>query len=189
LEWGEQVARIYTRTGDDGTTGLAGGQRVSKDSPLIEAGGSLDELNALIGVVRSCELPGDVDRVLQRIQNDLFTIGAQIATPEGSNIKVQGICDEEIENLEHEIDALEDRLPPLRQFILPGGSSTAAALHLARTVARRAERRCVTLSRSAKIDPRVLCYLNRLSDLCFLLARHANQYKSVPALHPSRPKA
>ena len=179
------MARIYTRTGDDGTTGLVGGQRVPKDSPLIEACGSLDELNAHIGVVRSCGLPDDVNTMLQNIQSDLFTIGTQIATPEGSNIKIQGISDEEVGNLEHEIDALENTLPPLRQFILPGGSSAASALHLARTVARRAERRCVTLSRSGKIDPRVLRYLNRLSDLCFLLARYANQYQSVPELHPS----
>lgn len=185
MEWGEPVARIYTRTGDDGTTGLVGGQRVLKDSPLIEACGSLDELNAHIGVVRSCGLPDDVNTMLQNIQSDLFTIGTQIATPEGSHIKIQGISDEEIRNLEHEIDALENTLPPLRQFILPGGSSAASALHLARTVTRRAERRCVTLSRSAKIDPRVLRYLNRLSDLCFLLARYANQYQSVPELHPS----
>lgn len=185
MDWGEPVARIYTRTGDDGTTGLVGGQRAPKDSPLIEACGSLDELNAHLGVVRSCGLPDDVNAMLQNIQSDLFTIGTQIATPEGSNIKIQGISDEEVANLEHEIDALENTLPPLRQFILPGGSSAASALHLARTVARRAERRCVTLSRSGKIDPQVLRYLNRLSDLCFLLARHANQTQSVPELHPS----
>ena len=179
------MARIYTRTGDDGTTGLVGGQRVPKDSPLIEACGSLDELNAQLGVVRSCELPDDVNTMLQNIQSDLFTIGTQIATPEGSNIKIQRISDDEVANLEHEIDALENTLLPLRQFILPGGSSAASALHLARTVARRAERRCVSLSRSAKIDPQVLHYLNRLSDLCFLLARYANQIQSVPELHPS----
>ena len=179
------MARIYTRTGDDGTTGLVGGQRVPKDSVLIEACGSLDELNAHIGVVCSCGLPDDVNTMLQNIQSDLLTIGAQIATPEGSNIKIRGISDEEVGNLEHEIDALENTLLPLRQFILPGGSSAASALHLARTVARRAERRCLTLSRSGKIDPRVLRYLNRLSDLCFLLARYANQYQSVPELHPS----
>jgi cob(I)alamin adenosyltransferase len=182
---GEPVAKIYTGTGDDGTTGLVGGQRVPKDSPLIEACGSLDELNAHIGVVRSCGLPDDVNRMLQNIQSNLFTIGTQIATPEGSNIKSQRISDEEVGHLEHAIDALENTLPPLRQFILPGGSMAAAALHLARTVARRAERRCVTLSRSGKIDPQVLRYLNRLSDLCFLLARYANQYQSVPELHPS----
>jgi len=185
MGWEGAVAKIYTRTGDDGTTGLVGGQRVSKDAPLIEACGSLDELNAHIGLVRSCGLPDDVNTMLQNIQSELFTIGTQIATPEGSNIKIQGIGDEEVANLEHEIDALENTLLPLKQFILPGGSRAASALHLARTVARRAERRCVTLSRSGKLDPRVLRYLNRLSDLCFLLARYANQYQSVPELHPS----
>ena len=179
------VARIYTRTGDDGTTGLVGGQRVPKDSPIMEACGTLDELNAQIGVVRSCGLPDDVDTKLQNIQSDLFTIGAQIATPEESNINIQGISDIEVRNLEHEIDALENTLPPLGRFILPGGSSAASALHQARTIARRAERRCVTLSRTGKIDAQVLRYLNRLSDLCFMLARHANQYQSVPELHPT----
>ena len=165
MEWGEQVARIYTTTGDDGTTGLVGGQRVPKDSIHIETFGTLDELNALLGVVRSHTLPEEVDPILQDIQNDLFTIGTQVSTP--ADMPGQGIGDEEITNLEHEIDALEDRLPSLRQFILPGGSKEAAALHLARTVARRAERRCVTLSRSGKIDPRILRYLNRLSDFLF----------------------
>jgi cob(I)alamin adenosyltransferase len=182
---GGAVARIYTKAGDDGTTGLVGGQRAPKDSPLIEACGSLDELNAHLGVVRSCGLPDDVNKMLQNIQSDLFTIGTQIATPQGSNIKSQGLSDEEVGYLEHEIDALENTLPPLRQFILPGGSTAASALHLARTVARRAERRCVTLSRSGQIDPRILRYLNRLSDLCFLLARYANQHQSAPELHPS----
>jgi cob(I)alamin adenosyltransferase len=178
------VARIYTKTGDDGTTGLIGGQRVSKDSALIEASGSLDELNALIGLVRADTLPDEVDQVLETIQSDLFAMGTQISTPEGSGIKSPGIGDEKIGKLEHEIDALEERVSPLRQFILPGGSREAAELHLARTVARRAERHCVTLSRSSKIDPRVLRYLNRLSDLLFLLARYANQFRNVPEPHP-----
>lgn len=138
---------------------------MSKDSALIEASGSLDELNALIGLVRTCTLPDGGDRVLEKTQNDLFAIGTQISTPEGSGTGIPGIGDEEIGELEREIDALEGRLSPLRQFILPGGSREAAELHLARTVARRAERRCVTLSRSTKIDPRILRYLNRLSDL------------------------
>lgn len=180
---GQQVARIYTTTGDDGTTGLVGGQRVPKDSIHIETSGTLDELNALLGVVRSHTLPEEVDRVLQDIQNDLFTIGTQVSTPAECRARVREIGDEEITNLEHEIDALEDRLPSLRQFILPGGSKEAAALHLARTVARRAERRCVTLSRSAQIDPRILRYLNRLSDFLFLLARYANQFRNVADLH------
>jgi cob(I)alamin adenosyltransferase len=172
------VARIYTRTGDDGTTGLIGGKRVSKDSPMIEACGSLDELNALIGIVRSNALPAGVDKLLQLVQNDLFVIGAEIATPEGTARKSAGIGDEEVKRLELEIDALENDLTPLKQFILPGGTRAAAELHLVRAVARRAERQCVTLSRLEKAAPQILCYLNRLSDLCFVLARHANQNAS-----------
>ena len=180
------MARIYTKTGDDGTTGLVGGQRVSKDSALIEASGSLDELNALLGLVRTRNLPDGVSRVLETIQNDLFIIGTQISTPEVSGVSVASIGDAEVGKLEHEIDALESLLPPLRQFILPGGSREAAELHLARTVARRAERRCVALSRSSSVEPRILRYLNRLSDLFFLLARYANQFHNVPDLHVSR---
>ena len=170
------MARIYTKTGDDGTTGLIGGKRVSKDSPLIEASGSLDELNALLGSVRAYSLPDKVDSLLEKIQSDLFTIGTQISTPEDAGFQIAGIGDGEIGSLESEIDALEETLPALKQFILPGGTQEAACLHLARTVARRAERRCVALSRSARVDPRILRYLNRLSDLLFLLARYANQF-------------
>jgi cob(I)alamin adenosyltransferase len=180
------VARIYTKTGDDGTTGLVGGQRVPKDSVLIETSGSLDELNAIIGLVRVCTLPEGVDKVLETIQNDLLAIGSQISTPEESGISIPCIGDDEVGTLEHEIDVLEERLSPLRQFILPGGSREAAELHLARTVARRAERRCITLSRSSKIDPRILRYLNRLSDLLFLLARYANQFQNVPDIQLCR---
>lgn len=180
------MARIYTKTGDNGTTGLAGGKRVSKDSPLIEASGSLDELNAAIGSTRACSPPDNVDSLLEAIQNDLFTIGIQISTPEDAGVRISGIGEEKIGNLEREIDALEDRLPPLKNFILPGGSQEAAFLHLARTIARRAERRCVALSRSAKVDPRILRYLNRLSDLLFLLARYVNHCRNVPDLRRSR---
>jgi cob(I)alamin adenosyltransferase len=179
------VARIYTRTGDDGTTGLVGGKRVTKDSPLIEACGALDELNALLGVVRSNSLPDKADKVLALVQNDLFEIGTEIATPEGASPKCRGICDEDVRGLEKEIDALENELEPLRQFILPGGARSAAELHFARTVARRAERHCVSLSRLQKIAPQVLCYLNRLSDLCFVLARYINRHQAVPD-QPSR---
>jgi cob(I)alamin adenosyltransferase len=179
------VARIYTRTGDDGTTGLIGGKRVSKDSPLIETNGLLDELNALIGVVRSNVLPADVHKVLQRVQEDLFVMGAEIATPEEAARRSPSIGDADIKNLEHEIDALENELLPLRSFILPGGAKAAAELHLARAVARRAERQCVTQSRLVKIAPDVLSYLNRLSDLFFVLARYVNQNQNVAELHPT----
>jgi cob(I)alamin adenosyltransferase len=179
------VARIYTRTGDDGTTGLVGGKRVTKDFPLVAACGELDELNALIGVVRSSALPGMADKILEGVQNALFVIGAEIATPEGIAQKSPGISDEEIRSLETEIDALEEDLEPLRQFILPGGAKAAAELHLARAVARRAERHLVALSRIQRITPQVLCYLNRLSDLCFVLARYINRNQGVPEFHPS----
>jgi cob(I)alamin adenosyltransferase len=175
-----RLARIYTRTGDDGTTGLIGGKRVSKDSPPIEACGSLDELNALLGVVRSQTLPDGVDKLLQLVQEHLFTIGAELATPEGSERRGKEISDIEVQRLESEIDSLEGSIPPLRNFILPGGASAGAKLHLARAVARRAERQCVSLSRFDKVNPQILRYLNRLSDLLFVLARHVNQRESVP---------
>ncbi len=179
------MVRIYTRTGDDGTTGLIGGKRVPKDSPHIEACGSLDELNALIGVVRGHGVPDNVDKVLQSVQDDLFTIGAELATPEGTTRKSPAICDKEIKKLESEIDAVEGSLEPLRKFILPGGSLPGAELHLARAVARRAERHCVTLAKTAKVDPKILQYLNRLSDLCFVLARYVNRLRSMPESHPT----
>ena len=174
------MARIYTRTGDDGTTGLVGGKRTTKDSSVIKACGTLDELNALIGVVRSCVLPDGVDKILELVQNDLFTIGMEIATPEGIARENRSIRDEDVQGLEREIDALDKDLEPLRQFILPGGAREAAQLHLVRAVARRAERYCVALSRIQKISPQVLCYLNRLSDLCFVLARYINRHQGVP---------
>ena len=179
------MARIYTRTGDNGTTGLIGGKRVPKDSPYIEACGALDEVNALFGMVRSCKLPGPVDSVLQIVQDDLFIIGAELANPDRVHRKSSEIGDLDIQRLEHEIDAIEKGLEPLKQFILPGGSIPGAQLHLARAVARRAERQCVTLSRTKKINPSILRYLNRLSDLIFVLARHANRKKSVPESHPT----
>lgn len=178
------MARIYTRTGDDGTTGLVGGKRVTKDFPLVAACGELDELNALIGVVRSNALPDRADKILEGVQNALFVIGAEIATPEGIAQKSPGIRDAEIRSLETEIDALEKELEPLGQFILPGGARAAAELHLTRAVARRAERHLVALSRIHRITPQVLCYLNRLSDLCFVLARYLNRHQGVPELHP-----
>jgi cob(I)alamin adenosyltransferase len=158
---------------------------VSKDTPYIEACGSLDELNALIGFVRSYSLPDRVDSIFQTVQDKLFTIGAEIATPEGKDRASQGLCDEDIRALEQEIDSFEHNLQPLKQFILPGGSIQASALHLVRAVARRAERRCVGLSRIEKVDPAVLRYLNRFSDLCFVMARYANLIQSIPESHPT----
>jgi len=178
------LARIYTGTGDDGTTGRIGGSRVSKDTPYVEACGSLDELNALIGFVRSYSLPDRIDTVLKTVQNKLFTIGAEIAIPEGKDPASQGLGDEDVRALEQDIDLFEHDLQPLKKFILPGGSIQASALHLVRAVARRVERRCVGLSRIEKVDPCVLQYLNRLSDLCFVMARYANLQQSFPESHP-----
>jgi cob(I)alamin adenosyltransferase len=179
------LTRIYTRTGDDGTTGLIGGKRVSKNSPWIEACGSLDELNALLGVVRSHALPDRVDEVLHLVQDHIFTIGAELATPEGIERSSKGLGDEEVRRLEDEIDALEDSLQPLQRFLLPGGTIAGAELHLARAVARRAERHCVSLSKLEKIPPQILRYLNRLSDLCFVLARFVNRQQSAQEIHPT----
>ena len=165
------LPRINTRTGDDGTTGLIGRKRVRKDSPRIEAGGTLDELNAAIGVTRSRNLPDNADRVLKLVQGVLFRIGTELASPKEADAGITGLGEEEIQSLEREIDTFESGLPPLKQFILPGGTITGAHLHLVRTLARRTERRCVSLAGAEKLNPNILRYLNRLSDLCFVLAR------------------
>jgi cob(I)alamin adenosyltransferase len=179
------VARIYTKTGDNGTTGLIGGKRVPKDSPVTETVGSLDELNAWLGLVRSLRLPDNIDQSIRCVQEDLFLISAELATPEGAVPRSRGIGDEEIRRVEREIDTLEGNLKPLKQFILPGGSPEGAYLHLTRAVARRAERQCVALSRIGPVNPQILQYMNRLSDLCFVLARYANSLKSMPESHPT----
>lgn len=182
------MAKIYTKTGDDGTTGLIGGKRVSKDSTRVEAYGSVDELNAVLGVILSQPLPERVERVLQLVQDALFTIGAELALPEDADRSAWGIPDirdRDILALEEEIDVCQASLAPLRQFILPGGASAAALMHVARAIARRAERRCVALSRVEKVDPQLIQYLNRLSDLCFVLARYLNQKKSLAESHPT----
>jgi cob(I)alamin adenosyltransferase len=151
----------------------------------MEAGGSLDELSALLGVARSLQLPESLDKTLQRVQDDLFLIGAELATPAGAMPGSRGISDEEIQRLEGEIDVIESVLEPLKLFILPGGSPAGAWLHLARAVARRAERHCVALSHIENLNPKILQYLNRLSDLCFVLARHVNRLQSMPEPHPT----
>lgn len=173
------MTRIYTRTGDNGTTGLVGGGRVPKDSPVIETGGAIDELSALIGVARSMPLPDGADMILQAVQERLLLIGIVIATPEGVNTQITIIRDEDILKLEEEIDALENQLPPLDRFILPGGSAAGSHLHLARAVARRVERRCIAMSRTCAVAPELIRWLNRLSDMLFALARFVNQKQSV----------
>ena len=179
------MARIYTRTGDDGTTDLIGKQRVSKDTPLIEAIGTLDELNAHLGVVRSFSLPDQIDSALQVVQEQLFIISAEIATPAEAENRSTKIGDEDIRNLEELIDTYESSLTPLQQFILPSGAPASAQLHLARAVARRVERQCVALFRSGHMDPAILRFLNRLSDLCFVLARYINHQQSITEKHPA----
>ncbi len=182
------MPKIYTKTGDDGTTGLIGGKRVRKDALRVEAYGSVDELNAALGAVRSYRLPARADEVLALVQDDLFTLGANLAVPENLDPAkwcIPPVTDEDVEKLSRAIDEFDAGLQPLQKFILPGGAPAAAMIHLARTVARRAERACVALSREEKLDPRILSYLNRLSDLCFVLARVVNLEEGRAESHPT----
>ncbi|WP_345785229.1 cob(I)yrinic acid a,c-diamide adenosyltransferase [Roseisolibacter sp. H3M3-2] len=171
--------KIYTRTGDQGGTALFGGGRVPKDDPRVEAYGDVDELNASLGLARSIELMPRIDEVLVPVQRDLFAIGALLATPDHDKMREQltkaRIDAERIAELEHAIDDCDRELEPLRSFIIPGGTPKAAALHVARTVCRRAERRVVSLAHDVALPELVVQYLNRLSDLLFMLARVANR--------------
>jgi len=177
--------KIYTKTGDAGDTGLFGGGRVPKSHPRVEAYGDVDELNATIGVARASGAPADaeIDAILARVQQDLFAIGALLATPDRERMRLHldkaKIDQERIGELEGVIDAADAELEPLRAFILPGGSPKAAALHVARTVCRRAERRIVDIAAEMEIPPLVVVYLNRLSDVLFTLARLANKRAST----------
>lgn len=170
--------KIYTRTGDTGDTGLFGGGRVSKTHPRVEAYGDVDELNASLGLARAIEVMPRVDEVLVPLQRDLFAIGALLATPDREKMKRQlekaSIDARRISELERAIDEGDGELEPLKSFIVPGGTPKAAALHVARTVCRRAERRVIALD-DQEIPPIVIVYLNRLSDLLFTLARVANR--------------
>ncbi len=172
--------RIYTRTGDRGETGLVGGERVSKDHGRVEAYGAIDELNSHLGVVRVQLADADLTAVVDNLQNRLFDLGAELATPPPHPAAIPAISGAHVEVLEHLIDRYQDELPPLREFILPGGTALAATLHVARTVARRAERRIVTLGRMDPVNPELLRYVNRLSDLLFVLARVANRRAGWP---------
>lgn len=173
--------KIYTKTGDAGTTGLFGGPRVGKDDPRICSYGSIDELNAVLGVARSIGLDPSHDLLLKQIQECLFSIGAELATPEPQKHGLKWAGERHVAAMENSIDEIDQQLPALRNFVLPGGSPSASHLHLARTVCRRAEREVVKL----RSDPRVsdvseiVIYLNRLSDLLFVMARHANQISGV----------
>lgn len=172
-----RLNRIYTRTGDDGTTGLVDGSRISKQSPRIEAVGAVDEANSALGLAAVALAGSPHLAAVTRIQNDLFDLGADIATP-GDDFTpsemVLRIVDRQVEWLEAEIDRANAPLGPLRSFVLPGGSEAAARLHVARAAARRAERAMVALDAAEKINPAALAYINRLSDYLFVLARAAN---------------
>jgi len=177
------MTRIYTRTGDAGETGLFGGQRVSKDDARVRAYGTVDEANAAIGVARAAGPAPSIDAVLERLQHHLFDLGAELATPPAAAAAAAHaprVVPAWVEALEREIDRFEDALPPLRTFILPGGTPLAAALHLARTIARRAEREIVSLAAREPVNPDVLRFVNRLSDLLFVLARTANREAGRP---------
>jgi cob(I)alamin adenosyltransferase len=173
--------KIYTKTGDGGQTGLLAGPRVSKNHVRVDAYGEVDELNAHLGWARATGLPVDIDRLLDRVQHELFDVGAELACPHPEAFGLPVVQPDMIENLESAIDHYEGYLPPLRQFILPGGSPASASLHVARTVCRRAERRVVGLFQTDPdhVSCHVLGYLNRLGDLLFLLARAANHATGV----------
>ena len=180
LTVGSPPEKIYTKTGDEGETGLFGGGRVGKDDPRVRAYGEVDELNAAIGLAAALD-PDDFEAgLLQSIQRTLFTIGAELATPDAAKQRRGPIGAAEVAALEAVIDRHEATLQPLKNFILPGGTPKAAAFHLARTVCRRAERAVVGLSRDQKINALIVHYLNRLSDLLFVLARAANAQASRP---------
>ena len=175
------MARIYTKTGDQGQTSLWGGVRVSKDDLRVEAYGSLDELNSALGLLRSLGPNETHDALLRSIQNHLFRMGSELAAADRAKLSFAPISDENVVFLERSIDACEEQLPPLKQFILPGGSGLGATCHLARTFCRRAERRVVSLSatQEGSVSPELIKYLNRLSDLLFVLARLLNQESGV----------
>lgn len=169
------LSRIYTKTGDHGETGLGDGSRVPKDHPRVTAYGSVDELNALLGVfLTHLTLESAIGELIRSVQNDLFDVGADLCLPEKEGETALRVRNEQAERLEKTIDQLNERLQPLRSFILPGGSPAAAWCHLARTVCRRAERDVVTLAAQEKVNPQVVIYLNRLSDLLFVLGRVCN---------------
>ena len=163
---GKRLTKIYTRTGDAGTTGLADGSRVAKDAPRIEAIGTIDELNSVIGLLLAEDLPVAIRDCLQGVQHDLFDLGGELSVPGHAIMSAT-----HSKRLENALDAFNAKLPALKEFILPGGGTAAAACHLARTVCRRAERRCWTLARSQSVAMEPLQFLNRLSDLLFVIAR------------------
>jgi cob(I)alamin adenosyltransferase len=175
---GNRLTKISTRTGDDGTTGLGDGSRTGKDDPRIEAIGAIDELNSALGLLLSYELPGNMQERLSRVQHSLFDAGGELCLPGQPARHVIGA--EQTGELEAALQELNADLPPLREFILPGGSRAAAVCHLARTICRRAERRLVSLARVEPVNPAGIVYLNRLSDLLFVMARQLNKLAGKP---------
>lgn len=174
------INRVYTRQGDGGETALAGGQRIPKDSLRIEAYGTVDELNAFLGVARA-DAPEPLAAILLRVQHELFNLGSTLATlPEDVHPKQARVTAAEIDRLEVEMDRMNEGLPPLRSFVLPGGSRLNAELHVCRTVCRRAERVCVALGRQESIPPEAVRYLNRLSDALFVWSRWASHATGAP---------
>jgi cob(I)alamin adenosyltransferase len=177
-----RITKVYTRTGDDGTTGLGGGQRVGKDTPRIEAYGTVDELNSVIGVALAAGVNEAIAEPLRGIQNELFHLGSDLCILEEDKprLPVPRIEERHVVALEGLMDRLSEELPPLENFILPGGSPGAAQLHVARTVCRRAERLLIALARTDAVGEWTVRYLNRLSDALFVMARHENKRRGVP---------
>ena len=176
-----RLTKIYTRKGDDGTTALSGGQRVAKDALRVSAFGTVDELNAVIGMALTSGISGDMSEALREIQNELFHLGSDLSFREADKQQVElpQIEERHVAKLERLIDRLLEVVGPLKNFILPGGSQAAAYLHLARTVCRRAERDVVSLSHEEAVGPFVLRYLNRLSDALFVMARYENYVQKI----------
>lgn len=172
---GNRLSKIYTKTGDDGSTGLGDGMRVAKNSARIEAIGDIDELNSQLGLLLTEALPDSMRITLTRIQHELFELGGELSIP-----NYVRISDAMVTQLEQELDAMNDALLPLKEFILPGGSRPTALCHVARAVCRRAERRLVALNQQESISPAAIKYLNRLSDLLFVMCRAINQMLGVP---------
>jgi len=183
---GNRLSKIYTKTGDDGTTGLGDGTRVAKDSARVAAYGTVDELNSAIGMVLAQEIPATIRETLTQVQHELFDLGGELCIP-----GMVMINEADVERLERSLDSFNEDLPPLKDFILPGGGIAAACAHVARTVCRRAEREVVTLSKQEPVRPEAIRFLNRLSDLMFVLARvlaRASGHGEVLWQHERRPK-
>jgi cob(I)alamin adenosyltransferase len=181
------LTRIYTRGGDAGETSLGDGSRVPKTNPRIEAYGAVDELNSVLGLVLAGGVAAEVRPWLEQVQNDLFDLGADLSVPLEDERERLRVTAEQVERLEEQCDLVNERLEPLKSFILPGGTESAARLHVARSVCRRAERLAVGLAAQEGVNPEALAYLNRLSDLLFILARAANAGTAEPLWRPGGP--